>query len=262
MNGGADPDAFADLVEGLGADVLAVQEVDCAQAERLSAQFDHGVVEPGGDFTGMGLLCRRPGSIERVELSWGFAQTLQLDGFPGDERGRALEISNLHIAAPHMLRPAPGLWLRWRQARELAAYLEHADTRQRFPRGDAASQYRCASASSSSATNASQGQGAPSCPGLRKRSTPPPRLLVGDFNATPYWPWYRRMVSQFTDAAVAVADKTGTPARPTWGPWPGARKVLRIDHGFLRGLAVEGFEVLDVVGSDHRALVMDLSLPV
>jgi len=70
------------------------------------------------------------------------------------------------------------------------------------------------------------------------------------------------MQTQFTDAAVTVATKTGEPLKPTWGPWPGSAKVLRIDHGFLRGVDVEGFEVLEVLGSDHCALVMDLILPV
>ena len=131
---------------------------------------------------------------------------------------------------------------------------------------------------SSSASETSEGHGAPVAPGNsgpsarlpqngeRLRANPPAngpaRVLVGDFNATPYWPWYRRMQSQFTDAAVTVAIKTGEPLKPTWGLWPGSAKVLRIDHGFLRGVDVEGFEVLEVLGSDHCALVMDLILPV
>jgi endonuclease/exonuclease/phosphatase (EEP) superfamily protein YafD len=36
--------------------------------------------------------------------------------------------------------------------------------------------------------------------------------------------------------------------------------VLRIDHGFVQGMAVEDFRVLSVAGSDHSAIVMDLVL--
>ena len=32
-----------------------------------------------------------------------------------------------------------------------------------------------------------------------------------------------------------------------------------IDHGFVRGLVPEEFQVLDLVGSDHSAIVIDLS---
>lgn len=86
------------------------------------------------------------------------------------------------------------------------------------------------------------------------------RALVGDFNAAPFWPLYRRMSSQFTDAAVAVAETRGSPALPTWGPLATGPRLFRIDHGFVRGLAVEEFRVVDVLGSDHSAIVMDVSL--
>ncbi|MCP4036021.1 MAG: endonuclease/exonuclease/phosphatase family protein [bacterium] len=262
-NGGADPVAFANLVAALAVDVLAVQEVAHDQAALLAEQFDHGEIEPDHNYVGMGLLARHSVVIERVEMSWGFGQTVHLSAADWRERGQGIEITNLHVAAPHMYRPLPGPWLRWRQARELAAYLEHADRRDDFCACQRDPQKRCESTSSSSATKVKNGEGAPSRPGVANdNSPPPPRLIVGDFNATPYWPWYRRMVSQFTDAAVAVADKTGVSPRPTWGPWPGSPKVLRIDHGFLRGLTVEEFEVFEVVGSDHSAVVMDLTLPV
>ncbi len=86
------------------------------------------------------------------------------------------------------------------------------------------------------------------------------RVLVGDFNSTPRWPVYQRIASQFSDAAVAVAQLRGRKAEPTWGPWAGSPRVLRIDHGFIRGLRAEEFQVVEIVGSDHSAIVMDLSL--
>jgi len=88
------------------------------------------------------------------------------------------------------------------------------------------------------------------------------RLLLGDFNATPLWPAYRRISSHLTDVAVASAQQLGTPVRATWGPWSGAPRLLRIDHAFSCGLAIEGFQVVHVAGADHSAIVMDLSFPV
>lgn len=87
------------------------------------------------------------------------------------------------------------------------------------------------------------------------------RVLVGDFNSTPLWPAYKQVASQFTDAAVAVAELRGRSVEPTWGPMPGFPRVLRIDHGFIRGLRAEAFQVVGITGSDHGAIVMDLAFP-
>ena len=87
------------------------------------------------------------------------------------------------------------------------------------------------------------------------------RVLVGDFNSTPLWPAYKQVASQFTDAAVAVAKLRGRSVEPTWGPWPGSPRMLRIDHGFIRGLRAEEFQVVRILGSDHCAIVMDLIFP-
>jgi endonuclease/exonuclease/phosphatase family metal-dependent hydrolase len=219
-NGGADPEAFANLVTALSIDVMAVQEVTFEQAEPLSRLFDYGEIVPDDHNVGRGLLCRHPVNISRFKMMWGFGQTVRLECADWNQLGGPVEITNLHIAAPHMRTPRPGPVLRWHQSRELDAYLERSD---------------------------------------RGASPAPARLLVGDFNATPAWPWYRRMAKRFSDAAVEFAAKRQAPTQPTWGPRPGGPKLLRIDHGFTRGLCVEGFEVLEVVGSDHSALVIDLA---
>ena len=86
------------------------------------------------------------------------------------------------------------------------------------------------------------------------------RLLVGDFNSTPLWPSYRRIASQLTDAAVAVAQVTGRPLVSTWGPGAGARRVLRIDHAFVRGVTALDFRVVNVAGSDQDAIVIEFSV--
>jgi endonuclease/exonuclease/phosphatase family metal-dependent hydrolase len=221
-NGAADPDAFANLVASLAVDVLALQEVSFDQAEPLTRLFEFGEVVPHEQFVGRGLLCSHPVRIERIPLIWGFALTARLEPRDWNQLGGPVEVTNLHVAAPHMLSPQPGPVLRWNQGREFDAFLARAD-------------------------QASQ--------------PAPARLMVGDFNSTPGWPWYRRMALQFTDAATEFAAKAGTSTEPTWGPWPGGPKLLRIDHGFTRGLEVEGVEVLEIAGSDHSALVIDLAYP-
>lgn len=83
------------------------------------------------------------------------------------------------------------------------------------------------------------------------------RAVVGDYNATPQWPLYRRMVRGFSDAAVGCAQREGRSVEPTWGPTDDAPRLLRIDHALVRGLHVENFRVVTIPGSDHSGLVFD-----
>jgi endonuclease/exonuclease/phosphatase family metal-dependent hydrolase len=87
------------------------------------------------------------------------------------------------------------------------------------------------------------------------------RVLMGDLNATPVWPAYRRLVPRLTDAAVAAARGNGHRPQRTWGPWPGAPGLFRIDHALVSGLTVLALQVLDLPGSDHRAVVVDVGPP-
>jgi endonuclease/exonuclease/phosphatase (EEP) superfamily protein YafD len=84
------------------------------------------------------------------------------------------------------------------------------------------------------------------------------QLLVGDFNATPLWPFYRRLASHRQDAARVDARLRGGRARPTWGPWAGGPRVLRIDHAFVQGLRVLALHVVRIPGSDHSAVVVEV----
>jgi endonuclease/exonuclease/phosphatase (EEP) superfamily protein YafD len=88
------------------------------------------------------------------------------------------------------------------------------------------------------------------------------RVLVGDLNATPLWPLYRRLVAHLSDAAVVAARRHGRAVQRTWGPWAGAPRLLRIDHALVHGLAVEDFQVLPIAGGDHSAIVIDIAVPV
>jgi endonuclease/exonuclease/phosphatase family metal-dependent hydrolase len=87
------------------------------------------------------------------------------------------------------------------------------------------------------------------------------RVLVGDLNATPLWPVYRRLTRRLQDGAwEPLRGNGGRPGR-TWGPWSGAPRLLRIDHVLVCGVSVAAVRVVDVPGSDHSALVVDLTLP-
>lgn len=81
-------------------------------------------------------------------------------------------------------------------------------------------------------------------------------VVVGDFNATPIWPAYRRLIRVLRDG---VHD-TGTTHR-TWGPrwwWP---RMLRIDHALVRGgVRVTAAQIVGIRGSDHSGLLVDLEV--
>jgi endonuclease/exonuclease/phosphatase family metal-dependent hydrolase len=214
-NGGADPPAFARLVETLAADVVAVQEITPPQADALAAVLPFGTLEPMRNYMGMGIALRRPGAVCRVPLPHrsAFATEVEIEGSPG----RPVEILNVHMAAPHRPPPWWTLPYRRRQLRALEAYLDGA------PR--------------------------------------PHRAIAGDLNSTPLWPLYRRLARRFRDAALEAAARDGGRTASTWGPWPGAPRLLRIDHVLVAGLDVRGVRVVPIAGSDHSALVVDLALP-
>lgn len=86
----------------------------------------------------------------------------------------------------------------------------------------------------------------------------PSRVVVGDMNATPVWPVYRRLADRLHDASLLHAAARGTRPKATWGPTPGAPRLLRIDHAFIQGMRVEHFEIINIPGSDHRGVLVDL----
>ena len=83
------------------------------------------------------------------------------------------------------------------------------------------------------------------------------RVVVGDYNATPGWPLYRRMARLFDDAAILSARSEGRNVEPTWGPTPESPRLFRIDHAMTQGLEVDGFRVIDIPGSDHSGILFD-----
>jgi len=81
-----------------------------------------------------------------------------------------------------------------------------------------------------------------------------PAVIVGDMNASPAWPAYRRLAASFRDLARDVSDR---PAR-TWSYRHPLPRVLRIDHAFGRGVAATVFRTVRLPRSDHDAIVVDV----
>lgn len=83
-------------------------------------------------------------------------------------------------------------------------------------------------------------------------------MVLGDLNAAPGWPVYRRLTRSMGDAASQAAASRGGRADPTWSLRPAGRALLRIDHVMVRGLHVHDVFTLPLPGSDHRLVVADL----
>jgi endonuclease/exonuclease/phosphatase (EEP) superfamily protein YafD len=93
---------------------------------------------------------------------------------------------------------------------------------------------------------------------LRYITPPRPRLVAGDFNASPVWPVYRRLAARLEDAADLVAKARGKRPVRTWSPIPGGPSLLRIDHVFTEGLHPLDAQVVPIPGSDHRGLLVEV----
>jgi len=85
-----------------------------------------------------------------------------------------------------------------------------------------------------------------------------PRVLVGDLNATPLWPAYRRLATRLEDAALLHARRRGVRPARTWPRGVGRLRLLRLDHCLARGCEVTRVEVLDLRGSDHCAVLVEV----
>ncbi len=83
-------------------------------------------------------------------------------------------------------------------------------------------------------------------------------MVLGDLNAAPGWPVYRRLARAMPDAARVAAAARGERADPTWSLRPTGRALLRIDHVMVRGISIADVFSVPLTGSDHRLLVADL----
>jgi endonuclease/exonuclease/phosphatase family metal-dependent hydrolase len=88
----------------------------------------------------------------------------------------------------------------------------------------------------------------------------PPRVLLGDFNATLDHEPLRALIAHgYTDAA----DATGAGLIGTWGPYDGDPiPAVTIDHVLMdRRIGVRNLQVHGLPRSDHRAIVATLIVP-
>jgi endonuclease/exonuclease/phosphatase (EEP) superfamily protein YafD len=87
----------------------------------------------------------------------------------------------------------------------------------------------------------------------------PPVVVAGDFNATLDHSALRNGMSGCADSA----DQRGAGLIPTWDLSASMRGIgPQIDHVIVtRGIGTESFQVVDIPGSDHRAIVSRLRLP-
>ena len=87
-----------------------------------------------------------------------------------------------------------------------------------------------------------------------------PLAVLGDFNATPLWPAYRRLAGSLEDLALTHARRTGISPRRTWPSWTGNLRLIRIDHCFGHAVEVQSLDVIPIPGSDHDGLLIDVSV--
>jgi endonuclease/exonuclease/phosphatase (EEP) superfamily protein YafD len=86
----------------------------------------------------------------------------------------------------------------------------------------------------------------------------PPRVLAGDFNASPDHAQFRRLLRL---GHVDAASQLGKGLIPTWGPW-GRPSLLTLDHVLVDPqCAVLDVTVHPLPGSDHRAVYAQFRLP-
>jgi endonuclease/exonuclease/phosphatase (EEP) superfamily protein YafD len=94
---------------------------------------------------------------------------------------------------------------------------------------------------------------------LAERTAPAPKsMIIGDLNASPWQPAFRRLTrTRWRDAA----DVVGQGLRPTWPSWA-PLPIVPVDHVLVTpGLGVSGADTTNIVGSSHRALIVTLVLP-
>lgn len=85
-----------------------------------------------------------------------------------------------------------------------------------------------------------------------------PLLIAGDFNSFPLMPAYWQLKRALSDVAGRAALRSLSPPRATWGLTATSPRLLRIDHMLVGRLRTERFRVIDIAGSDHASLLVDL----
>lgn len=99
FNGGAQPEALADVLRSTAPDVVAAQELAPDAAAVLTAALPHGVVEPGLDYRGRGLAVRHPAPITHLDLGGRSALAAQL-AEPAWRFESRVEVIGIHLMNP------------------------------------------------------------------------------------------------------------------------------------------------------------------
>ncbi len=93
----------------------------------------------------------------------------------------------------------------------------------------------------------------------RARNGSMPHAIFGDFNSSPIWSVYKKMATRYVDGAIG-RDKAESKLGGTWPYLPrlGITGLLRIDHCFLLQLVVKHIRKVEIPGSDHYGLLVDI----
>jgi|GEM_PF-576167 len=134
--GRADPDGLIDLIRRNQIDVFAAQELGFKTAEAISSELPFGSLEPDNGFHGMGIALRHPARFSEIPLYYRSARRVVLE--PGDWEGlsRPLDLVNVHIQAPHAIRPFPSVLVRHRQMSGLERFFKENPSDTRLVVGD------------------------------------------------------------------------------------------------------------------------------
>lgn len=135
-NGGADPDAFEELIERIEPDVVAVQELGFAQADVLARHLPFAKLEPARNHRGMGIALRWPGSIRFVPLRYRGLFVAEVDVPAAGPVPMPIEVVNAHLAAPHTVPLQRAFARRREQLAGLFHYLDATPAPSRLLVGD------------------------------------------------------------------------------------------------------------------------------
>jgi hypothetical protein len=93
---------------------------------------------------------------------------------------------------------------------------------------------------------------------LAERERPGLSFIVGDLNAGPWQPAFRKLTSSTWRDASNVVGQGLRPTWPTWSPLP----IAPVDHLLVGpGLGVADADTTTIGGSNHRALIVTLIIP-
>ncbi|WP_232375311.1 endonuclease/exonuclease/phosphatase family protein [Mycolicibacterium baixiangningiae] len=83
-------------------------------------------------------------------------------------------------------------------------------------------------------------------------------VVAGDFNSTPDMRQFRDLLTNGYRDAV---EQTGAGPGPTFPSYPWFRPLITIDHVLTRNAAASSLRTLDIKGSDHRAILATIEVP-